>query len=463
MSRHIPLIFLLIFFTIQSCKKEYFINDASDFVLSTDSIKFDTVFTSAGSVTKLFVIKNPRNTTLRISNIQLMGGNASIFKMNVDGSPGTKFANLEIEGNDSLYVFISANVNPNADKLPFIIRDSIQISANGKNVFQQLEAWGQNARYIKSQYIVNDTTWDKELPYVILGGVLVDTFATLRIEPGTRIYLNANAPMIIDGSLIAKGNKKDSIVFQGNRLDEPYRNYPGSWPGIIFRESSKNNVIEYGIIKNAYQGIIADQHKDAEPKVTINNTIIDNIYDIGVLGINSNIIVNNCLISNCGTNVALIYGGKYSFTHCTLATIANDFIAHKTPVLSTANFVKQNNQIFSAPLNANFTNCIIWGSEGIVDDEIVLEKQGAGDVNMVFDHVLFRAKKDPQNSTFKNVVRNENPAFDSIDIANNFYDFRLKKNSPAVNRGGITDLFLDLNGLPRKGLPDIGCYENQED
>jgi hypothetical protein len=84
-------------------------------------------------------------------------------------------------------------------------------------------------------------------------------------------------------------------------------------------------------------------------------------------------------------------------------------------------------------------------------------------VNMVFDHVLFRAKKDPQNSTFKNVVRNENPAFDSIDIANNFYDFRLKKKSPAVNRGGITDLFLDLNGLPRKGLPDIGCYENQED
>ena len=432
-------------------------------LLSADSVKFDTVFTSAGSVTKFFLIKNPKNTTLRISNIQLMGGSGSIFKMNVDGSPGIKFQNLEIEGNDSLYVFVTANVNPSSAQLPFIIRDSIQISANGKNIFQQLEAWGQNARYIKAQYILNDTFWDKKLPYVILGGVLVDTFATLKIEPGTRIYLNADAPMIIDGTIVAKGTKKDSILFQGNRLDEPYRNFPGSWPGIIFRGSSKNNLLEYVIIKNAYQGIIADEHKETSPKLTLNNSILDNIFDIGILGIKSNLAVNNCLISNCGNNIALIYGGNYSFTHCTVSSISNNYLPHKTPVLITTNFIKQNDQVLSAPLNANFTNCIIWGSEGIVEDEIVLEKEGSATANLVLDHVLFRAKTDPANTTFKNVIRNENPLFDSIDVANNFYDFRLKKNSPAVNKGKTTTLLLDLNGLPRKGIPDIGCFENQQD
>ena len=456
------MILMCFFAGLFACKKDSLVNGGNDFILSADSIKFDTVFTTAGSVTQFFLIKNQNNNTLRINSIQLMGGNNSAFKMNVDGLPGTSFENIEIEGNDSLYVFVSVNVNPNTDQLPFIIRDSIQISANGKTVFQQLEAWGQNARYIRGKYITENTTWDKNLPYVILGGVLVDTFATLTIEPGTRIYLNADAPMIVDGTLIAKGTKKDSIVFQGNRLDEPYRNFPGSWPGIIFRGSSKNNLIEHAFIKNAYQGIIADQHKTPEPKITINNTVIDNIFDIGMLAINSNVSLNNCLISNCGNNVALIYGGTYNFNHCTIVSVSNNYISHKNPILVTTNFIKQNNQLLSAALNANFTNCILWGSEGLVDNEITLEKEGNGIVNLNFDHVLFRSKSDPPNATFTNVIRNEDPVFDSIDVSNNYYDFRLKKESPAVNKGKITSIDADLDGNSRKDLPDLGCYENQD-
>ena len=456
------LFIVLISSLIWSCKKDNFNADGFGFILSEDTLKFDTVFSTAGSVTQFFLIKNESRNTLRINNIQLMGGNTSPFRMNVDGLPGTRFGDIDIEGNDSLYVFVSVNVNPNTNQLPFIIRDSIQISSNGTVRYQQLEAWGQNARYIRGKYITENTTWDKELPYVILGGVLVDTFATLEIEPGTRIYLNADAPMIIDGTLIAKGTKKDSIVFQGNRLDEPYRNFPGSWPGIIFRESSKNNLIEYAFIKNAYQGIIADQHKTSVPKITVNNTIIDNIFDIGVLGVNSRFVFNNCQITNCGNNIALIYGGNYSFTHCTVSSISNNFISHKTPVLTATNFVKQNNQILSAALTAEFTNCILWGSEGLVDNEVVLEKEGSGSVSILFDHVLFRAKSDPPNTLFTNVIRNENPMFDSIDVSNNYFDFRLKKESPAINKGKITPFLFDLNGLPRKGLPDLGCYENQD-
>jgi hypothetical protein len=456
------LFIVLISSLIWSCKKDNFNADGLGFSLSEDTLKFDTVFTTAGSVTQFFLIKNQSRNTLRINNIQLMGGNTSSFRMNVDGLPGTRFSELEIEGNDSLYVFVSVNVNPNTDQLPFIIRDSIQINSNGTVRYQQLEAWGQNARYIRGQYITENTLWDKELPYVILGGVLVDTFATLEIEPGTRIYLNADAPMIIDGTLIAKGTKKDSIVFQGNRLDEPYRNFPGSWPGIIFRESSKNNLIEYAFIKNAYQGIIADQHKSSVPKITVNNTIIDNIFDIGVLGVNSRFVFNNCQITNCGNNIALIYGGNYSFTHCTVSSVSNNYISHKTPVLTATNFIKQNNQILSAPLNADFTNCILWGSEGLVENEIVLEKEGNGPVTIQFDHVLFRAKTDPPNTLFTNVIRNENPLYDSIDVSNNYFDFRLKKTSPAVDKGKITSLLFDLNSQPRKGLPDLGCYENQD-
>jgi hypothetical protein len=294
---------------------------------------------------------------------------------------------------------------------------------------------------------------------VILGGVLIDTLATLQIEPGTRIYLNADAPLVVDGTLLAKGTKKDSIVFQGNRLDEPYRNFPGAWPGIIFRGSSQKNQLEHVFIKNAYQGIVLDQHEAAEPKVVLNNCVLDNIYETGLLAINSRLQANNCLISNCGNNISLLYGGDYEFNHCTVVSLSTNYITHNKPACYAANFIKQNNRIFSAPLNVSFVNSIVWGSEGIVEKEIVVEKEGAEAVDVHLDHVLFRTKADPANTRLTNVIRNENPAFDSTDVAARFFNFRLKKESPAINKGKPNVLPLDLDDKLRDAQPDLGCYE----
>jgi hypothetical protein len=193
----------------------------------------------------------------------------------------------------------------------------------------------------------------------------------------------------------------------------------------------------------------------------LNNCYLDNIYDVAVLGINSSINANNCLISNCGNNIALVYGGTYNFTHCTAASISNLFVTHKNPVLLVTNFVKQNNQILSAPLNASFTNCILWGDEGFVDNEVVTEKQGTDALALSFSNVLYRAKTDPANTTFNNVIKNNNPSFDSIDAGKRFYSFKLKTGSPAINKGIVTPLLTDIEGKPRVGLPDLGCYERQ--
>ena len=444
---------------IVSCKKEAFVSGIAGFSLSTDTLHFDTVFTTAGSVTQFFLIKNNSPNTLRIEDISLMGGNASPFNMNVDGLPGNRFSRLDIEGNDSLYVFVSVNVNPDTEVLPFLIRDSIQIIANGKTVFQQLEAWGQNARYIRNQLISSNTIWDNKLPYVILGGLLVDTLATLQIEPGTRIYLNADAPLIIDGTLLAKGTKKDSIVFQGNRLDEPYRNFPGAWPGIIFRGSSQNNRLDHVYIKNAYQGLVLDRHEGNTPKVILNNCVLENIYENGIVAINSRLKANNCLISNCGNNLSLLYGGQYDFNHCTIASFSTRYITHNKPVCYAANFIRQNDRVFSAPLQLNFVNSIVWGSEGVVENEIVVEKKNNDPVQLDLDHVLFRGKSDPSDTRFTNVIRNQDPVFDSTDVENNFFDFRLRKESPALNKGRANVLPLDLDEKPRGAQPDLGCYE----
>jgi len=39
-------------------------------------------------------------------------------------------------------------------------------------------------------------------------------------------------------------------------MDDPYRDFPGSWPGIYFRKTSINNKLQYAFIKNAYQAVV---------------------------------------------------------------------------------------------------------------------------------------------------------------------------------------------------------------
>lgn len=458
----ISLITLFIF----SCRKDALITSSdARILLSVDTLRFDTVFTSVGSITKSFKIKNDNNQKLQLSNVTLKGGTTSPFKINVDGIAGPEVKNVEVEANDSIYVFVSVSLNPNADHLPFVVQDSIEIGYNGNKRYIQLESWGQNANFLRYTKISGHITWPDNLPYVILGGLQVDTNASLTIEKGCRIFLHADAPFIVDGTLIVNGERYDStrVYFKGDRLDYPYREYPASWPGIYFRGSSKDNILNYAIIQNAYQGLVVEKPSvNANAKIILNQCIIDNSYDAGILAVQSSILANNCLISNCGKNIQLIYGGQYQFNHCTAAAYSSSYLLHKEPVLFTSNNTKRNNIVLTADISAVFRNCIFWGESGGVEDEVVITKQGNSSFRISFENCLWRVKTSPENVSSSNIINNQEPVFDSIDIQKRYFDFRLKINSPAVNKGVNTGLLVDLDGKPRaSGLPDIGAYEKQ--
>lgn len=450
---------LLILF---SCKKDSFITSADARVtISADTLKYDTVFVTAGSTYRSFTIINDNNQKLRLSSVKLMGGAASAYKINVDGTAGTQFSDLEIEPNDSLYVFAQVNVNPNAASLPFILRDSIEISYNGKTRLVQLEAWGQNAHFFRDKVVAANETWNNDLPYVILGSLGINANTTLTINKGCRIYVHADAPIVVDGSLVVNGLKDtvDRVYFRGDRMDDPYKDYPASWPGIFFQAGSKDNVLTYAVIKNAFQAIgILDPSPNANPKLTLNECVIDNAYDAGIVSLNSSIRARNCLISNCGKNLLLAKGGDYQFTHCTVVTYANRFIDHKDPVLTLSNFANSS----SANLTATFRNCIFWGENGLVNDEVVVLKNGTTTFNVNFDYNLWKVQTPPANITSNQIINNQAPQFDSISTSTNYYDFRLKTGSPAINKGVNAGVATDLDGKPRAvGLPDLGCFEKQ--
>jgi hypothetical protein len=427
-----------------------------------DSLAFDTVFVKSGSVTKSFKIFNNNDQKLLLSSVRLSGGDSSSFKINIDGTSASEVRDIEINANDSIYVFVQINVDPTSNRLPFIVKDSIEIAFNGNQKFVQLQGYGQNAVFLKNATIKGNVTWTNTLPYVLLGGVRIDTSAVLKISAGTKIFLHADAAFIVDGTLIANGTKQNKIIFSGDRRDAEYKDLPASWPGIYFRNASKNNSITYAVIKNAYQGIVAQQQSaSSTSQLTLSHSIIDNIFDAGILAINTNISADNCLISNCGSNINIVLGGQYRFVNCTVASFSNFYLNHKSPVLQVADFLQQDGTNYTAPLKALFQNCIFWGEGNSVDDEIKVGKLGSTSISVTFDHVLYKAKNPIAEASFISSVINEDPQFDSIDVSSNIFDFHITKSasSPAINAGTKTSFLYDLDGKLRDARPDIGCYE----
>ena len=216
------------------------------------------------------------------------------------------------------------------------------------------------------------------------------------------------------------------------------------------------------MIRNAYQSLgVIDPSVNANPKLVLNETIIDNGYDAGIISSNSSIQARNCLISNCGKNLLLTKGGNYQFTHCTVASYSNRFISHKEPVVQLTNFGYNNNTPVSNNLTAVFRNCIFWGETGLVTDEVVVIKNGNTLFNVLFDYGIWKAGTTPANIT-SNQMLNQNPLFENLDPFNNGYNFHLSSSSPALNKGTNAGVILDLDGKPRPvGLPDLGCFEKQ--
>ncbi len=462
---HFCLSLITVFLLFTACKKDSFITSSNaSLSISIDSLTFDTVFTTVGSITKSFKIINNNNQKIQLSTVKLKVGNASAFKINVNGQPGAAINNIEIAADDSIYVFVSVTIDPNNNNLPFLITDSVQIDYNGNSRYVPLLAYGQNAIFLNNKIIEGNVSWTKDLPYVILGDLHIDATAKLTLEAGTRVFVHADAPIIVDGTLITNGTKTANVTFAGDRLDADYKDLPAGWPGIYFRGESKDNVLKYTIVKNAYQAIVAEKPAvNANPKVILHQCIIDNAWDAGITCVNSSLQADNTLVSNCGSNISLTYGGDYTLTHCTVVGISNNFIVHKKPVLVANNFASQDGITITSDLNATFRNCIFWGDAGLVENELSINKQGATVFNVILDHCLYRVKDEPPFATFNNVIKNQDPLFDSINVNKQIFNFRIsKENAPGTDKGVITAFAEDLDGNNRNnGLPDIGCYEKQ--
>jgi len=444
-----------------SCeKKRYFDGEMPGIIFSDDTIHFDTVFTTIGTVTRELRIKNPYNAWLKIDRIQLAGGDNSPFRLNMDGLPGSNFNMIEIAPADSLFIFIDALIDPNDDDNPVLISDSIEFEINGNIQDVNLIAWGQDIHLMNSA-VIETETWTAGKPYVIYNSMLVDTGHVLTITEGTEIFFHRGSVMYVAGSLVVNGSIEEPVLFASDRLEREYSDVPGQWQGLYFLNGSAGNIIRNASIRNAVSGLHAGNPDagDPPPELELQNLIIAHMTVSGLSSLGSTIKAENVLIYHCGNYCAfLAAGGDYNFVHCTMAN-RWDYSGRISPAVYISDFYYYSEQPYTGELiKAGFYNSVISGNR---EDEIIIESSNGEQLNVEFISCLI------QNSGLftypcENCIMNVDPLFFSWSE----YDFRPDTLSPLVNTGSYYYAALlpyDLRGNSRmvdEG-PDMGVYEKQ--
>ncbi|MBI9065937.1 MAG: right-handed parallel beta-helix repeat-containing protein [Salinivirgaceae bacterium] len=464
-----------------SCRDMNEISTSSDARLnfSTDTIQFDTVFINIGSTTQQFKIYNNNKDAVK-TTISLGDINSLHYRLNIDGQPTNKVNDYEIRGNDSLYVFVEVTINPADPNSPLVVEDSIMFYTNGNTQNIKLVAYGQDVHLYKDS-VVDTRTWIADKPYLIYNSILVDSAETLTIEEGAKIYFHNNSALYVQGTIDVEGSSENPVVFQGDRLDEYYKDLPGQWWGSIENENgtnytgcihfwpgSKNNIINHAIIKNGVIGIFVYNYEENNYiSLTLRNSVIHNMSSMGIWSQFSNIIVENSVISNCKYyNVVHAYGGHAEFYQTTIG----NYYPHETrndPSLILTNFFESENGKVINNYSAKFVNSIVYGS---LDNEVAINyaSDPTKEFYLEFDHCMLKLDKDFDTSNediFKDIIRDEFSKPNFMDVYNG--DFRLDTLSAAKDAGTTQyiDLFpIDMDGNNRllDGLPDLGAYERIE-
>ncbi len=510
--RYLSSLFLLILIVFwSSCRKDFEAGpSAGNLQFSVDTLFLDTVFTNIGSSTYSFKVYNRTDNDLTIPTITLERGENSGYRLNVDGIPGKSFENIQVLAKDSIFVFVetTTDISDQTTDTEFLYTDKVLFDTGGNQqdidlvtlikdaffLFPSRDAMtGQvetlllgiddddNEIRIEGFFLEDDQlNFTNEKPYVIYGYVAIPGGKTLTIDAGARIHFHANSGIIAsnNATLLVNGEVstdpdllENEVIFEGDRLEPIFSNVPGQWGTIWLTAGSTGHKINHATIKNSTVGILMDSNDGgSDPTLTIENTQIYNSSNVGLLARTANIYGENVVINNAGQvslNCAL--GGTYSFNHCTFTNYSRIGTGSRQlpAVLIDNNFLTQDDQLVIADLlEANFTNCIIYGDQSI---ELLFSQVEGTQFNYNFKNCLIQFEDTNNNFTdnplydfsntslYENILINEEPAFKST--RDNM--FNIGENSSANGKATTPGTGTDILGTLRDAAaPDIGAYES---
>jgi len=494
--------FVILLLSVGSCRKDFnTVISSGNLTFSKDTIFLDTIFTNISSSTYTFKVYNHSSNDITIPSIRLGKEESSLYRLNIDGLAGKVFQNIDILAHDSLFVFVEVTIDANSVTNP-LYTDKIIFESQNQHQEVQLVTLVQDAHFlfpkrdangikeriqigidannepleVNGYYLIGNTTWTNDKPYVIYGYVAVPPNKTLTINAGSKIHFHENSGIIVgkNATLKVNGTVNSNVVFQGDRLEDAFKQVPGQWGTIWLRAGSKNNLISNAIIKNNEIGILVDSITNlSTPTLHLINTQIYNTTNFGLLGRNTFINAENLVIGNNGqASLACTQGGKYNFIHATIANYWNSSFRQFAAVYINNYFNggDSNNQTSTAEdlIEANFVNCIIDGNQNI---ELSLDKNENASFNYMFKNVLLKFNDfsndfsaNPlydfkNNQLFKNIIFNGDADFK--DVTTNQYIIGTK--SVAIEQADMQEsqqVPLDILGIDRTAKPDLGAYQH---
>lgn len=455
-------LFTLLFST--GCKK---INGISNGYLdfSKDTIVFDTVFTTIGSTTQQFKIYNNDNNTVTIEEVELMGGENSPFRMNLDGLSGLTFSNIQIAGHDSLFVFVDVTLKVNNQTNPMVIQDSIRFRTNGVDQYVQLAVWGQDMYYHYSYlgpgtkvFDLNEGTWPNDKPHLIYGGAFVDEDKTLNIQAGTKVYLHKNATLYVyKGTLNINGTLNNEVTFQGDRLETDYDDVSGQYYGVYF-DSARPSTINYTNIFNGITGIhVIGNHPSNSPSdfaVTVRNSKIYNHANNGIfLYLGAKVKAENCVVSQNGAFALLVtVGGTADFNHCDLLGYNGQ---SQNQAVGFLNHFDDGEFEYYGSIDAKLYNCVLWGNQ---TSEIGFDTIPGTGISFDFDirNCLIKKETVGTESFYSNCFWNLDPQFEDVSL----YKYTFPSTSPLFGNADPTFPYygnVNIDGIAISPA-NIGAY-----
>ncbi len=495
--------------TVSSCRQD-FVFEKSDgkLAFSRDTIYLDTVFTNIGSSTYSLKVYNRSSKDIKIPTIQLGKGQASKYRMTVDGMTGENnriFHDVELLAKDSMYIFIETTANiADANPTDFLYTDQIQFDSGANFQKVELVTLIQDAYFIfpnKTNGITesipiglnadgtvletngrnlshthpdngNEYLFKTDKPYVVYGYASVPNGETLTIPGGARVNFHADSGLVvqeggtlhINGSTSTTATLENEVIFEGDRLEPDFSNIPGQWGTVYLRQGSTNHSIKNLTIKNAVIGLLVENNFGAP--MPIENTQIYDCSNVGLLARAATIEGKNIVINTAGVaSLACTLGGNYEFKHC---TFNNNWSSSKQVAVTVDNYYTDsttNQQVAFDLIKADFKNCIIFGSNQV---ELLVNK--STDTSKQFNK-LFSKCQIRFNNTNNQFTNNPDYAFindTSEIIKNGIVDFQDVSNnklfigaaSLSKNFGVDVGVPFDILGNPRNGVYDLGAYNS---
>lgn len=457
----ITVIVLAMAAALSSCIEDGFTTSSSDVLaFKKDTVAFDTVITLQGTATKQMVVYNRSSKQINISSIKVAGlASKGHFHLNVDGIRGDSFQNVEIRGNDSIYIFIEAYLDEMERNEPTLIEDRLEFVTNGVTQNVTLTAWGQDVVRIMGDTISRNTRFTADKPYLIYDTMYVSPNITLTLDAGTTLLFHDKAAMRCAGRMLANGTVDAPVTFRGDRLDRivgstSFDVMSGQWGGIIFTPPTMGNVLKHVIMKGSSIGMHCSANGDTTNcALKLINCVLTNSASTCLATAICYVQLLGTEISDAAEEVAYFAGGKVLASQC---TFANNYLfaVPSLPIVNVFDVEYENGT--KGKIKADFNNCILYGLSSEINEGDL------NDFNVYLRYCLFKSS-GTDDAHFINCIWEGDPLF-LTDRDEQLFDYRLDNESGAIGKGNASlcpeEARYDRYGNDRfaRGAVDLGAY-----